>query len=127
MADDELGFVVCNFEYLGIIMKLISDYRLGFARLADLSIRTVKSKREIETLGTIDEILNCTINRALATWNRPIEIRVETQSARKDKDVTVKLTIRDTLAGIYAKDGIKVFIPCIGIRDLVDCLYGSLC
>ena len=67
---------------------------MGFARLAESSIRTMKGKSETDTLGALDKILSSTIGGALATWNQPIEvIRVEMQSAKKDNTVTVKPTV----------------------------------
>ena len=81
---------------------------MGFARLAESSIRPMKGKSETDTLGALDKILSSTIGGALATWNQPIEvIRVEMQSAGKDKIVTVKPTVLNTLTGIYARDGLK--------------------
>jgi hypothetical protein len=88
--------------------KLMSKYRMGFARLAESSIRTMKGKSETEPLGALDKILSSAIGGALSTWNQPIEvIRVEMQSAKKDKIVTVKPTVLNTLTSIYAKDGMK--------------------
>lgn len=53
-------------------------YRMGFARLAEDTIRKVRGKSETENLGAIDKILSSSIGGALATWNQPIEvIRVE--------------------------------------------------
>jgi hypothetical protein len=51
---------------------------MGFARLAETSIRKVKGKTESDKLSALDKILASTIGGALATWNQPIEvIRVE--------------------------------------------------
>jgi shikimate kinase len=51
---------------------------MGFARLAETSIRKIKGKSETDNLGAFDKILASTIGGALATWNQPIEvIRVE--------------------------------------------------
>jgi shikimate kinase len=51
---------------------------MGFARLAESSIRKIKGKGEAESLGALDKILASTVGGALATWNQPIEvIRVE--------------------------------------------------
>lgn len=51
---------------------------MGFARLAETSIRRVKGKSDTESLGALDKILASSIGGALATWNQPIEvIRVE--------------------------------------------------
>lgn len=51
---------------------------MGFARLAETSIRKVRGKGENDSLGAMDKIISSTIGGALATWNQPIEvIRVE--------------------------------------------------
>jgi hypothetical protein len=51
---------------------------MGFARLAETSIRKMRGKGEDGTLGAMDKILASSIGGALATWNQPIEvIRVE--------------------------------------------------
>jgi hypothetical protein len=51
---------------------------MGFARLAEDSIRKVRGKGEHDSLGAVDKILSSSIGGALATWNQPIEvIRVE--------------------------------------------------
>lgn len=53
-------------------------FRMGFARLAESSIRKIRGKSETENLGALEKILASTIGGALATWNQPIEvIRVE--------------------------------------------------
>lgn len=81
---------------------------MGFARLAESSIRSMKGKSETDKLSAIEKILSSTIGGALATWNQPIEVvRVEMQSAKKDKAVSVKPTVLNTLTSIYAKDGMK--------------------
>ena len=52
--------------------------RMGFARLAEASLRNLKGIKEGEKLGALDKILASTIGGALATWNQPIEVvRVE--------------------------------------------------
>jgi hypothetical protein len=51
---------------------------MGFARLAETSIRNVRGKGENDKLGAMDKILASSIGGALATWNQPIEVvRVE--------------------------------------------------
>jgi hypothetical protein len=51
---------------------------MGFARLAETSIRNIRGKKEGESLGAVDKIIASSIGGALATWNQPIEvIRVE--------------------------------------------------
>ncbi len=46
---------------------------MGFARLAEGSIRNIRGKREGEALGALDKIMASSIGGALATWNQPIE------------------------------------------------------
>jgi len=48
-------------------------HRMGFARLAENSIRNVRGKRDHESLGALDKIAAASIGGALATWNQPIE------------------------------------------------------
>ncbi|KAJ9121731.1 hypothetical protein QFC22_002352 [Naganishia vaughanmartiniae] len=85
--------------------------RMGFARLAESSIRSIKGKREGESLGALDKIFASSIGGALATWNQPIEVvRVEMQSAMKSADpvrAAQKKTILNTLSYIYKTNGIK--------------------
>jgi len=51
---------------------------MGFARLAETSIRKIRGKSEESSSGVMDKILASSIGGALATWNQPIEvIRVE--------------------------------------------------
>lgn len=53
-------------------------YRMGFARLAEHTIRRVKGKGDTEKLGAVEKILSSSIGGALATWNQPIEVvRIE--------------------------------------------------
>jgi len=55
--------------------------RLGFARLAETSLRKTRGIAEGERLGAFDKILASTIGGALATWNQPIEVvRVEVRA-----------------------------------------------
>ncbi|KAI5451448.1 Mitochondrial DNA replication protein yhm2 [Naganishia albida] len=85
--------------------------RMGFARLAETSIRSMRGKRDGESLGALDKILASSIGGALATWNQPIEVvRVEMQSAMKSTDpvrAAQKKTILNTLSYIYKTNGIK--------------------
>ncbi|KAG8907552.1 Mitochondrial DNA replication protein yhm2 [Tulasnella sp. 403] len=84
--------------------------RMGFARLAENTIRSMRGKKEGEPLGALDKIASSTIGGALATWNQPIEVvRVEMQSASKNiaADRPAKLTVLNTLQYIYKKNGIK--------------------
>ena len=51
---------------------------MGFARLAEDTIRKIRGKGEADKHGPFDKILSSSIGGALATWNQPIEvIRVE--------------------------------------------------
>lgn len=51
---------------------------MGFARLAETSIRKIRGKSDTDYLGPMDKILASSIGGALATWDQPIEvIRVE--------------------------------------------------
>ncbi|KAF8203708.1 mitochondrial carrier domain-containing protein [Pholiota molesta] len=83
--------------------------RMGFARLAEDSIRKIRGKGETEKLGAFDKILASSIGGALATWNQPIEVvRVEMQSmAKGSANRPAKLTIVNTLAFIYKENGVK--------------------
>ncbi|KAF6766543.1 mitochondrial carrier domain-containing protein [Ephemerocybe angulata] len=86
--------------------------RMGFARLAEDTIRKVRGKGEKDSLGAMDKILASSIGGALATWNQPIEvIRVEMQSMAKgaaaDVNRPAKLTVFNTLKYIYGQNGIK--------------------
>jgi len=83
--------------------------RMGFARLAETSIRKIRGKAEDGTSGPVDKILASSIGGALATWNQPIEvIRVEMQSMAKGSvNRPAKLTIMNTLAFIYKENGMK--------------------
>lgn len=56
--------------------------RMGFARLAESSIRSIKGKGENEKLSPLEKIASSTVGGALATWNQPIEVvRVEVRPA----------------------------------------------
>ncbi|KAJ3490551.1 hypothetical protein NLI96_g1347 [Meripilus lineatus] len=85
--------------------------RMGFARLAESSIRNFKGKGENEKLSALEKITASTIGGALATWNQPIEVvRVEMQSMSKataSANRPQNLTILNTLAFIYRENGIK--------------------
>ncbi|KAJ3803388.1 mitochondrial carrier domain-containing protein [Lentinula aff. detonsa] len=86
--------------------------RMGFARLAESSIRKIRGKTNDEKLGAMDKIIASSVGGALATWNQPIEvIRVEMQSMAKNAAASVnrpaKLTIWSTFSYIYKENGIK--------------------
>lgn len=85
--------------------------RMGFARLAESTIRNIRGKGEKDKLAAWEKILSSTIGGALATWNQPIEVvRVEMQSMSKATAAAgrpAKLTIMNTLAYIYRENGIK--------------------
>ncbi|KZT61417.1 putative YHM2-protein of the mitochondrial carrier family [Calocera cornea HHB12733] len=81
--------------------------RMGFARLAEDSIRKMRGKKEGEKLGAMDKILSSSIGGALATWNQPIEVvRVEMQSMSKTVN-RGNVGIFGTLAYVYRENGIK--------------------
>lgn len=84
---------------------------MGFARLAENTIRDVRGKGENDKLGAMDKILASSIGGALATWNQPIEVvRVEMQSmakATENVNRPQKLTVFNTLAFIYKENGLK--------------------
>ncbi|EJU01779.1 mitochondrial carrier [Dacryopinax primogenitus] len=81
--------------------------RMGFARLAEDTIRSMRGKKEGEKLAPMDKILSSSIGGALATWNQPIEVvRVEMQSMSK-KPGTEKLGVFGTLMYVYRENGIK--------------------
>lgn len=84
--------------------------RMGFARLAESSIRSIKGKGENDPLSAFDKILSSSIGGALATWNQPIEVvRVEMQSMVKDKSANrpAKPGVFNTLAYVYRENGMK--------------------
>ncbi|KAH9898000.1 mitochondrial carrier [Cubamyces lactineus] len=82
--------------------------RMGFARLAESSIRKLKGKGEGEKLTPFEKILSSSIGGALATWNQPIEVvRVEMQSMAKSAERGEKKTILNTLQYIYKENGLK--------------------
>jgi hypothetical protein len=70
--------VLGSYLYLVESDAYIFYFRMGFARLAEDSIRRIRGKSETDKLGPLDKILASSIGGALATWNQPIEvIRVE--------------------------------------------------
>lgn len=84
--------------------------RMGFARLAETTIRKVKGKTETEKLSALEKIFSSTVGGALATWNQPIEVvRVEMQSMAKSANPNrpQKVTILNTLKYVYQENGIK--------------------
>ncbi|KAK4054769.1 Mitochondrial DNA replication protein yhm2 [Microbotryomycetes sp. JL201] len=84
--------------------------RIGFARLAEQSIRKSRGLKEGDKLGPLDRIAASTIGGALGCWNQPIEVvRVEMQSMAKDTSGKrpAKPTVFNTLSYIYQENGIK--------------------
>jgi len=85
--------------------------RMGFARLAESTIRKAQGKSENDKLSALEKIASSSIGGALATWNQPIEVvRVEMQSMSKaaaNSNRPAKLTILNTLAFIYKENGMK--------------------
>lgn len=85
---------------------------MGFARLAEQSIRKARGLGETDKLGAMDRIASSAIGGALGCWNQPIEVvRVEMQSMAKQSannpNRPTKLTVGNTLAYIYKESGIK--------------------
>ena len=55
-----------------------SRFSMGFARLAESTIRKSQGKSENDKLSALEKIASSSIGGALATWNQPIEVvRVE--------------------------------------------------
>lgn len=74
----KLGFTVSSVRSTYFLVGIPICCRMGFARLAEDSIRKVRGKKDGESLGAIDKIIASSIGGALATWNQPIEVvRVE--------------------------------------------------
>lgn len=79
---------------------------MGFARLAEQSIRKVRGKGENEKLGAMDKILASSIGGALGCWNQPIEVvRVEV-GPRFPLTVTLSLSFSRVLGILSALAGI---------------------
>lgn len=70
---------------------------MGFARLAEQSIRKSQGKSETAPLTPLEKIAASSIGGALGTWNQPIEVvRVEMQSMAKqsaNSNRPAKLTV----------------------------------
>lgn len=84
--------------------------RMGFARLAETTIRSAKGIKEDQALTPVDKVMASVIGGALATWNQPIEVvRVEMQSMAKNTSANrpAKLTVFNTLGYIYKENGIR--------------------
>ncbi|TFY57192.1 hypothetical protein EVJ58_g7176 [Rhodofomes roseus] len=86
--------------------------RMGFARLAETSIKKFKGKGENDKLTALEKIASSSIGGALATWNQPIEVvRVEMQSMAKSANLDPKrpqkATILSTLQYVYRENGLK--------------------
>jgi len=86
--------------------------RMGFARLAESTIKQMRGKSEKDSLSAAEKIFASSVGGALATWNQPIEVvRVEMQSMSKNAIASsnrpAKLTIMNTLSFIYKENGIK--------------------
>ncbi|GAA5932923.1 hypothetical protein JCM1841_005194 [Sporobolomyces salmonicolor] len=85
--------------------------RMGFARLAEESIRSSRGIPEGQKLDTMDRVAASALGGALGCWNQPIEVvRVEMQSMAKSAgapDRPAKPTILNTLSYIYKENGVK--------------------
>ncbi len=69
---------MCLMARLKCVLAKTTLCSMGFARLAESTIRDVRGKGKDEKLGALDKILASSIGGALATWNQPIEVvRVE--------------------------------------------------
>jgi hypothetical protein len=56
---------------------------MGFARLAEMTLRKARGLKEGDRLAASDKILASSVGGALATWNQPIEVvRVEVSPLR---------------------------------------------
>jgi hypothetical protein len=70
---------------------------MGFARLAEQSIRKSQNKGPNDKLTPLEKIAASSIGGALGTWNQPIEVvRVEMQSMAKqaaNSNRPAKLTV----------------------------------
>lgn len=82
--------------------------RMGFARLAETSIRNIRGKGEHDNLGAMDKILASSIGGALATWNQPIEV------------------IRVEVSIVYRYD-LQTFSFFADRLNFLDAIYGQRC
>lgn len=74
-----------SYRVIHVSLKLNVIARMGFARLAESSIRSIRGKGENDKLGALDKILASSIGGALATWNQPIEVvRVEVRNSNSN-------------------------------------------
>ena len=74
----KLGISVRNAGQIEAEFSLKQLGSMGFARLAEDSIRKIRGRGEHDPGSAVDKILSSSIGGALATWNQPIEvIRVE--------------------------------------------------
>lgn len=69
---------------------------MGFARLAESTIRNIRGKGEKDKLAAWEKILSSTIGGALATWNQPIEV--------------VRVEVRIELTSILRYGGLPVYL-----------------
>jgi hypothetical protein len=73
-----------QFSIPNIIPKIDIYDQSGIRTTCRVVYQTMKGKSETEILGSLNKILSSTIGGALETWNQPIEVPVEMQSAKKD-------------------------------------------
>lgn len=74
----QLGFSVSRPILTVCVLLMSIRSSMGFARLAESTIRKMQGKGENDKLTAPEKILSSTIGGALATWNQPIEVvRVE--------------------------------------------------
>lgn len=95
--------------------------RMGFARLAEDGIRSLRGRPAESSLSTFDKLLSSSIGGALSCWNHPIEVvRIEMQSmAQPRPGRPAKLTIMNTMGFIYRENGVrglfKGILPRLGL------------
>ncbi|KAA1114001.1 hypothetical protein PGTUg99_028245 [Puccinia graminis f. sp. tritici] len=82
---------------------------MGFTRVAEDTIRTVRGKPKGFELTAGDKVISSVIGGALGCWNHPIEVvRIEMQSmAKHSSNRPEKMTITNTMSYIYREHGLK--------------------
>lgn len=80
---------------------------MGFARLAEQSIRKSRGIPEGEKLGTLDRVAASTIGGALGCWNQPIEV-VRVEVSRPGPAITIFASHEPTLVVARARYSLVV-------------------
>lgn len=122
-------------------------FSMGFARLAESTIRKAKGKGEDEKLSALEKIAASSIGGALATWNQPIEVvRVEVCSEVNSDSILGLINLLDAIYGQERIDRQAWNCWHIGLhlprkwseglvswrhpsdwsRNLADCLHGLI-